>query len=129
MCRDGVPAQLWSRPGCSGAAPQTLATAVRAQAVAVLALAPIAVVAAGNIAHAAWDVGAMSALVALAVPVALVFSVRALMRVGTVAGGGFDARRDRRVLRGFGAAVELEHSAFRPGDPHLERWRPSACRR
>lgn len=68
--------------------PQNLATAVRAQAVAILALAPVAVVAAGNIAHAAWGVGAMSALVALAVPVALVFSVRALMRVGTVAGGG-----------------------------------------
>lgn len=75
-------------PRLLGRTPQTLATAVRAQAVAVLALAPIAVVAAGNIAHAAWDVGAMSALVALAVPVALVFSVRALTRVDTVAGGG-----------------------------------------
>lgn len=75
-------------PWLLGRTPQTLATAVRAQAVGVLALAPVAVVAAGNIARAAWDVGAMSALVAVAVPVALVFSARALMRVDTVAGGG-----------------------------------------
>jgi hypothetical protein len=75
-------------PRLLGRAPQNLATAVRAQAVAVLALTPIAVVSAGNIAHAAWTVGAMSALVALAVPVAMVFSLRALSRVGTVSGGG-----------------------------------------
>ncbi|MEZ0107358.1 hypothetical protein ABH920_001349 [Catenulispora sp. EB89] len=75
-------------PRVLGRTPQSLATAVRAQAVAVLALAPIAVISAGNIARAAWDVGAMSALVALAVPVALVFSVRSALRAGTVSGGG-----------------------------------------
>ena len=74
-------------PWLLGRTPQTLAPAVRAQAVAVLALAPIAVISAGNIAHATWTVGAMSALVALAVPVALVFSVRSVLRVGTVSGG------------------------------------------
>ena len=74
-------------PRLLGRTPRTLATVVRAQSLAILALAPIAVIAAGNIAHSAWDVGAMSALVALAVPVALVFNVRALMRAGRVAGG------------------------------------------
>ncbi|MEY9887336.1 hypothetical protein ABIA31_000965 [Catenulispora sp. MAP5-51] len=74
-------------PWLLGRGPRTLGTAVRAQAAAVLALAPIAVVAAGNVAHSAWTVGAASALVALAVPVALIFSVRALLRVDTVAGG------------------------------------------
>ena len=74
-------------PWLLGRTPQSLATAVRAQAVAVLALAPIAVISAGNIAHSAWDVGAMSALVALAVPVALVFSIRSALRAGTVSGG------------------------------------------
>ncbi|WP_194910217.1 permease prefix domain 1-containing protein [Catenulispora rubra] len=74
-------------PWLLGRTPRSLATAVRAQAVAVLALAPIAVISAGNIAHSAWDVGAMSALVALAVPVALVFSVRSALRVGTASGG------------------------------------------
>ncbi|MEY9926047.1 hypothetical protein ABH926_000667 [Catenulispora sp. GP43] len=74
-------------PRLLGRAPRTLGTTVRAQAAAVLALAPIAVVAAGNVAHSAWMVGAASALVALAVPVAVVFSVRALLRVDTVAGG------------------------------------------
>lgn len=68
--------------------PQTLATAVRAQAVALLALAPAAVVAAGNIARSAWAVGAVSALAALALLPALFLGIRALMRVGTVAGGG-----------------------------------------
>jgi hypothetical protein len=66
---------------------QTLATVVRAQAAAVLALAPVAVVSAGNIVGAAWAEGAMSALVAFAVPVAMVFSIRALLRAGTVSGG------------------------------------------
>ncbi|MBS2537069.1 hypothetical protein KGQ20_30360, partial [Catenulispora sp. NF23] len=74
-------------PWLLGRTPRTLATVVRAQAVAVLALAPIAVVSAGNIAHAGWTEGAMSALVALAVPVAMVFSVRARLRAGTVVGG------------------------------------------
>ncbi|MEY9861310.1 hypothetical protein ABH935_006950 [Catenulispora sp. GAS73] len=73
-------------PWLLGRTPRSLATAVRAQAVAVLALVPIAVISAGNIAHSAWDVGAMSALVALAVPVALVFSVRSALRAGTVSG-------------------------------------------
>jgi hypothetical protein len=77
-------------PRLLGRAPQktqTLAPVVRSQAAAVVALAPVAVVSAGNIAHAGWAEGAMSALVVLAVPVALVFSVRALLRVGTVFGG------------------------------------------
>jgi hypothetical protein len=74
-------------PRLLGRTPETLATAVRAQAVAVLALAPIAAVAAGNIAHSAWTLGTVSALAALAVPVASVLSARALLRVGTVSGG------------------------------------------
>lgn len=74
-------------PRVLGRAPGTLATAVRAQAVAVLALAPIGVVAAGNIARSSWTLGAVSALAALAVPVAMVLSARALLRVGTVSGG------------------------------------------
>jgi len=73
--------------GRTPASPASLAAAVRAQAVAVLALAPIAVISAGNIARSTWAVGAMSALVALAVPVALVLSIRSVLRVGTVSGG------------------------------------------
>jgi len=74
-------------PRLLGRPPRDLATTMRAQGAAVLALAPIAVVSAGNIAGAGWTEGALSAFVALAVPVAAVFSVRALLRVGTVTGG------------------------------------------
>lgn len=74
-------------PRLLGRAPRTLATVARAQLAAVVALLPVAVISAANIAHAGWPVGAASALVAVAVPVATVFSVRALLRVGTVSGG------------------------------------------
>jgi hypothetical protein len=60
--------------------PHGLAIAVRAQGLAALALAPVAVVSAGNIASAQWAEGALSTFVALAVPVAVVLSVRALLR-------------------------------------------------
>ena len=74
-------------PRLLGRTPRTLATVARAQAVAVLALAPVAVVNAGNIAGSGWTEGAMSALVALAAPVATAFSVRAVLRAGTITGG------------------------------------------
>jgi hypothetical protein len=67
-------------PWVLGRPPHSLATAVRAQAMAVLALAPVAVVSAGNVAGAGWTEGAVSAFVALAVPVAAVLSGRALLR-------------------------------------------------
>lgn len=75
-------------PRLLGRTPRTLATVVRAQAAAVVALMPVAVVGVGNIARSARLEGAMSALVALAVPVAMVHSVRAVRRAGTVSGGG-----------------------------------------
>ena len=61
---------------------QGLGVAVRAAVAATLALVPIAVIAAGNIGGAGWAEGALSAFVALAVPVAVVFSVRAVLRLG-----------------------------------------------
>ncbi|NUR57357.1 MAG: hypothetical protein HOV87_01385 [Catenulispora sp.] len=61
---------------------QGLGTAVRAAAAAALVLVPVAVVAAGNIGAAGRLEGALSAFVAVAVPVAVVFSARALTRVG-----------------------------------------------
>lgn len=74
-------------PWLLGRTAQTSATVVRAQAAAVTALVPAAVVGAGNIGRSGWTEGAMSALVALAVPVAVFFSARAVRRVGSVTGG------------------------------------------
>jgi hypothetical protein len=74
-------------PWLLGRTPRTLATAVRAQTAAVTVLVPVAVVGAGNIGRSAWTEGAMSTLVALAVPVAVFFSARAVRRAGSVTGG------------------------------------------
>jgi hypothetical protein len=60
--------------------PQSLGTVTRAQTMAVLALAPVAVVSAGNIVGAGRAEAALSALVALAVPVGAWLSARAALR-------------------------------------------------
>ncbi|GAA1998442.1 permease prefix domain 1-containing protein [Catenulispora subtropica] len=60
--------------------PRSLGIAARAQMAAVAALAPVAVVSAGNVTDAGRAEGALSAFVALAVPVAAWFSVRAALR-------------------------------------------------
>lgn len=96
----GVPVMLVQVAGfCAGTAfllavvaprvlgrPRSLATAGRASAAAAVALLPVAVVAAGNIGGVGWLEGAVSAFVAVAVPVAAGFSTRAALRAERTAG-------------------------------------------
>lgn len=111
--------------------PQGLAIAGRSLAAAVVALIPVAVVSAGNIVGAGWLEGALSAFVALAVPVAAVFSLRAILRADWSPGAstldviadccealatrwGWSTRIYEMVIRLWGSAVARA--------PYLTSW-------
>jgi hypothetical protein len=87
-----------------------LELAARSLAVAALAMLPVAAVSAGNVAGADWGEGAMSAFVAVAVPVAAVWALGAAGRVE-----GLEATPPVGTL-----GDRADHAAARPAESALD---------